>query len=280
MLMVNLNTRFSRRVSMYANYTLNFANDLPQTPSDPYDFALDWGRSNLDRRNNLQLVGSVVAPLGLRLAPFITIRSGAPYDVLLGTDLYGDTFYNARPAFAAPGACLGGGVGTVKCTPLGDFSANVLPGAVANLVPRNYLTMANMVSVNMRVYRVFGFGPVRGGGGGAANNGAPQGGLANVFGGGGGRGGRGGGRGRGGSGGETTEHRYNVTLGMDFTNVLNHFNPAGYQGVLTSTQFGEPTTVNTGFGGGFAGGGNGFGGVAAGSTANNRRIEFQLRFAF
>jgi len=280
MLLVNLNTRFNRRISMFVNYTLNFSNDLPQTPSDPYDFALDWGRSNLDRRNNLQLVGSVVAPLGLRVAPFVTIRSGAPYDVLLGSDLYGDTFYNARPAFAASGACAGGSAGAVKCSPLGDFNAGVLPGQVSNIIPRNYLTMANMVSVNMRVYRVFGFGPVRGGGGRGGNNAGQQGGLSNVFGGGGGRGGRGGGRGRGGFGGDSTEHRYNVTVGMDFTNVLNHFNPAGYQGVLTSTQFGEPTTVNTGFGGGFAGGGNGFAGVAAGSTANNRRLEFQLRFAF
>ena len=62
---------------------------------------------------------------------------------------------------------------------------------------------------------------------------------------------------------------------MSVTNVLNHFNPGGYQGVLSSPQFGEPTTVNTGFGGGgFQGGGG------QGSVANNRRIEFQMRFAF
>lgn len=286
MLLVNLNTRFSRRVSLFANYTLNFTNDLPTTPSDPYNFAADWGRSNLDRRHNFQMAGSVLGPFGLRFAPFVTIRSGAPYDVLLGTDLYGDTYYNARPAFAPAGICPAafiGTVGSIACTTRGQFDAAVLPGQTANLVPRDYLTMASMVSVNMRVYRVFGFGPVRGGNRAANNNnGGPPGGLANVFGGG-GRGGRGGG-GRGGRGGffggENTEHRYNVTLGMSFTNILNHFNPGGYQGVLSSTQFGEPTTVNTGFGGGFAGGGNGFNGVAAGSTANNRRVEFQLRFAF
>jgi len=274
MLMVNLNTRFSRRVSMFVNYTLTKANDLPGFPTDPYNFALDYGRSNLDRRNNLQVVGSVLAPLGLRFAPFITIRSGAPYDVLLGSDLYGDTLFNARPAFAPNGAACGG---DIVCTPLGNFATNVAPGQSPNLVPRNYLTMAGMVSVNMRVYRVFGFGPVRGGN----NRALPQGGglPGGGFGGGGRRGGGGarGGGGRGGFGsGDVTEHRYNVTFGVNFTNVLNHFNPAGYQGVLSSTQFGEPTTVNTGFGGGGFNGGPG----AAGSAANNRRIEFQTRFTF
>ena len=37
-LMATLNTRFSRRVSLYANYQLTYANDLPSTPTDPYDF--------------------------------------------------------------------------------------------------------------------------------------------------------------------------------------------------------------------------------------------------
>ena len=64
---------------------------------------------------------------------------------------------------------------------------------------------------------------------------------------------------------------------MSVTNLLNHFNPGGYQGVLSSPQFGEPTLVNTGFGGGgFQGGGGG----NQGSVANNRRIEFQTRFTF
>lgn len=86
-------------------------------------------------------------------------------------------------------------------------------------------------------------------------------------------GGMGGGRG-GRGGGETTEHRFNLTVGMNFVNFLNHFNPGGYQGNITSPYFLQPTSVNTGFGGG-PGGGGGFG-----STANNRRIEFQSRFTF
>jgi hypothetical protein len=75
-------------------------------------------------------------------------------------------------------------------------------------------------------------------------------------------------------GGGTSDRRFNVTLGVNVTNVLNHFNPAGYQGVITSPQFLQPTSVNTGFGGGGVGMGGG------GGSANNRRIEFDSRFTF
>jgi hypothetical protein len=53
-MMVTVNTRFNRNVSIYANYQLTHANDLPSTPTNPYDFMQDYGRSTLDRRNNFQ----------------------------------------------------------------------------------------------------------------------------------------------------------------------------------------------------------------------------------
>jgi len=282
-LMVNFNTRFSRRVSLMGNYSLNYAHDLPSTPSDPYDFALDYGRSNLDRRHNFQMFGSVLGPKGVTFAPFVIVRSGAPYDVLLGQDVFGDTYLNARPVLAGPGAACGA---DIVCTAYGNFNTN--PAAVVtgnSLVPRNFLTMAPLFSLNLRVYRVFGFGDRgasravpgdmggRGGGGrgpGGGGPGGPGGGM---------RMGPMGGGGRGGFGGGATEHRFNLTLAVSFTNILNHLNPGGYQGVLTSNEFGQPTSVNTGFGGGFGGGPGGPGGPM-GTVANNRRIEFSTRFTF
>jgi hypothetical protein len=280
MISSQLNTQFSRRVSLIANWTVSYANDLPGTPTDPYDFMLDYGRSTFDRRHNIQIQGSILGPKGIRLAPFITIRSGSPYDVLLGQDIFGDEEFNVRGGFAPAGAACGG---AVYCTPFGNFTtAGVTATNFANLVPRDYLTMPMMYSINARIYRVFGFGPSRSGnrnnfnpGGGNFNPGGGFGGGGRGgFGGGGGRGGFGGG-GRGGrGGGEATDHRYNVTLSLQVTNALNHFNPGGYQGVLTSTQFGQPTSINTGFGGG------GFAGGGAGSTANNRRLELSTIFQF
>ncbi|HWC97842.1 MAG TPA: carboxypeptidase regulatory-like domain-containing protein [Candidatus Sulfopaludibacter sp.] len=276
--MVTMNTRFSPKVSLYANYQLTYANDLPGTPTNPYNFALDYGRSNLDRRNNFQVFGSVVAPLAIHLAPFITLRSGGPYDVLVGEDLFGSTLTNARAAFAPQGACppgFRGVIGDVVCSSAGNFTGayNVANGS--NVVPRNYLTMAGLISVNLRLYRTFGFGPVAGGrGAGGPGGGGPGGGGGGGHDRGGGGGMRMGPGGGGGRGGDVTEHRFNLMLGVNVTNILNHFNPGGYQGVITSPQFLEPTTVNTGFGGG------GFGGFGGAAAANNRRVEFDARFTF
>ena len=99
----------------------------------------------------------------------------------------------------------------------------------ANLVPRNYLTMPGIVSVNMRIYRVFGLGAKRGGRG-ARWGGRPEcggfGGPGGGFGGpgGGGRGGGGmsmgprGGGGRGGMGG-SSDRRFSLTVSANFTNA-------------------------------------------------------------
>jgi hypothetical protein len=294
-LMANFNTRFSRNVSLFGNYQFNNSNDLPGTPTDPYNFAQDWGRSSLERRHRFQLVGSVVAPLNIRLSPFVTLQSGSPYDVVLGRDIYGNTLKNARPTFATA-SCTSGDV-----TLLGDFCTNPVPGVTANLVPRNFLTGAGLISFNVRVGRTFGFGPRRGaagnamaqggGGGGDMGGGGGGGGRGGMGGGGGGRGGAGGGgggmrmgaggggRGGGGGGGaDLTEHRFNLTLSVMFNNLINHYNPGGFVGNLNSPQFGQPTGINSGFGGGPGGGGGAGGG--GGSVANNRRIEFQTRFSF
>jgi hypothetical protein len=270
-LMATINTRFSKRVSVYANYQLTYANDLPSIPTNPYNFRQDYGRSNLDRRNNFQLFGSIQAPAGIWISPFIILRSGAPYDVLAGVDLYGTTLENARAAFA-PGICpagFSGTIGNVVCSTAGAFTSSYNPANPINLVPRNFLTMTPLISVNLRIYHVFGIGRVMAN----ATTGAPGGGGGGGRGSGGGAmsmGSSGGGRG---SGGGATDHRFNLTIGLNVTNLPNHFNGAGFQGVITSPQFLQPTTVNTGFGGGGVGGGGG-------GTANNRRIEFDSRFTF
>jgi hypothetical protein len=300
-IMFSFNTRFSRRVSLQGNYQYTHANDLPGTPTNPYNFLQDYGTSNLNRRSNLTVFGSIQAPAKIVIAPTIIIHSGAPYDVTVGTDIYGDNG-SARGLFAPSGAPCDP-QGGVYCTPYGNFSTNytgVLNGSAipANLVPRNYLTMPGVVSVNMRIYRVFGFGAKKasalgampgggdpgmggpGGPGGGGPGGGGGGGFGGPGGGGGGRGGGGGmsmgprgGGGRGG-GGASSDRRFSLTVSANFTNALNHFNPGGYDGVLTSTQFGQATSVNTGFGGG------GPGGAGMGSTANNRRIDLGLRLNF
>jgi hypothetical protein len=270
-LMANFNTRFTRNLSLQGNYAFNNSHDLPGTPSNPYDFSADWARSSFERRHRFTLVGTMVAPLGIRLSPFVTLQSGSPYDVILGRDIYGDTLKNVRPALA-----FGPGPGVICPEEFGCF--NTEPSLEGPFLPRNYLTSAGMVSVNVRVGRTFGFGSPRGnratgdfggggrggpGGGGFHGDGGPHGGGGGMR--------MGGGGGRGGFGfGDSTEHRYNMTLSVMVINILNHTNPGGYVGMINSPQFGQPTNVFTGFGGGGGGG----------TAANNRRVELSLRFSF
>ncbi len=294
MVSVNFNTRFSTKVSLFGNYSLNYAKDLPSSPTNPYDFMQDYGRSTLDRRHNFVLIGNILAPAGIRLAPFITLRSGQPYDVLSGEDLYGDTLTNARASLVSGSTCAGVvRSGDNVCSPFGTFGTTYNVATPGNIVPRNYLTMPGLVSVNLRVYRTFGFGGhAKKGAADGMQPGMPSAGMMGMAGGGGG-GGRGpggpGGGGMGGpggggggpmgmmGGGGSTERPYNVTLSVNVENVFNHDNPGGYQGVITSPYFLQATTVNTGFGGGGPGGGGpgGFGGAA-----NNRRVQLGLRFTF
>jgi hypothetical protein len=298
MLSVNYNTRFSTKVSLFGNYSLNYASDLPSSPSDPYNFRLDYGRSTLDRRHNFIILGNVTAPAKIHFSPFITLRSGQPYDVLSGVDLYGDTLINARASFASTTTC-GNVVRAVNavCSPYGTFTSAYSVTNTSTLVPRNYLTMAGLFSVNMRVDRTFGFGhrfknavnnqqngmPSAGvmgmGGGGRGGPGGGPGGPGGGPGGGGGFGGPGGGGGgpMGMMGGGANDHPYNVTLSLNVENVFNHTNPGGYQGVITNPYFLQPTSVNTGFGGGGPGGGGPGGG---GGAANNRRLMLGVRFSF
>lgn len=63
-------------------------------------------------------------------------------------------------------------------------------------------------------------------------------------------------------------HKYNLTVGLSATNVLNHFNEGRFNGVLTSPFFGRSNNGGGGGGGPFGGG------------AGARRVELSLRFNF
>jgi hypothetical protein len=66
----------------------------------------------------------------------------------------------------------------------------------------------------------------------------------------------------------TTSHRYNLTISMSARNLLNHDNPGPIIGAITSPLFGLANQMQAGYGGGFN------------ESANNRRLELQVRFSF
>ena len=276
----NVNSRLNRNISLFSFFTLAYAHSNTDgsgsSPANPYNIAADYGRAAIDTRARFVLGGSMVAPWALRFSPFIIARTGNPFDITTGRDLNGDTQFDDRPAFATDLTRS-----SVVKTAYGNFDTNPLPGLP--VIPRNYAEGPSSFTVNLRVSRTFGFGASRnqaaanrdgGFGGGPGGDHGPGGGRGGY--GGGGRGGPGGGGGMrmGGGGmrgmfgdGGNGEHRYNLTVSVSARNLFNHVNLGQPIGNLSSPQFGQSNTLAGGFGPG-------------GSTANNRRLDMQVRFTF
>ena len=263
----NIRTQFSRNVSLFAFYVLGYANSNTDgsgsQPANPYNVAADYGRSAMDIRHRVTMMGNFTAWHGLQISPSVMIQSGAPFNITDGRDMVGDTLFNSRPAFATDPTKPG-----VVMTPWGLLDPNPGPGEV--LIPRNFGQSPGSIFINARISRTWGFGqprgsaamPQRGGGGGmyGGGGGGPRGGFGGMrMGGGGPRGGMFG-------GGSSSEHRYTITLSAQVRNVLNHTNPGGIDGNLLSPFFGQSTSLAGGYG--------------PNSAAGNRRMEFSLRFGF
>jgi hypothetical protein len=258
-LMFNLNTQVGRWLTLFSRYSLNNAHSdtdgLTSIPSNPLNFAQDWGRSALDIRSNFFLGGSIMAKWGLRFSPFIVAHTGNPYNITTGTDLYLDNAETARPSYiSAPPPGL---------TPSGYLTyLNPAPVVGSAEVLRNGFTGPGFLGVNLRVSKTFGFGTTKFAGPSGGSRGGGGGGGRGGFGGGGFGGGP-----RGMGGGETTEHRYNLTVSINARNILNHENVSAPIGAMTSPYFMEATGIQGGYG-------------AESTSSDQRRIDLQLRFAF
>jgi hypothetical protein len=282
-LITNVNTRVNSHVSVQGFYVYGQAHSNAQSPlMDQYNDTFDWGRARFDIRHRAFIGGNVGLPFALVLAPFVTMSSGAPFNITTGNTFYGDGITNERPAFAAPGD-----TSVVSRTINGiTYDLNTKPVLGDRYIPVNYGNGPNQFSVNFRLSRSWGWGERSTGNpnqfGGRGGPGGPGGG--GPGGGGGGRRGGGGGGGFGGFGGGPrgmggmgnvggSGKKYNLTATISARNAFNHVNFGPPVGVISSTFFGESTTLAGG-----GGPGGGFGGN--GGAAGNRRIEMQLRFTF
>ena len=259
-MIVNINSRLSKKVSLFGFYTLGYANGNSDggSPMNQYDLSSEWGPTRFDIRQRFFIGGSITAPFKLTFSPFITGSSGAPYNITTGNDFNGDLIYNERPAFATDPNAPG-----VVSTAYGLLNINPQPGD--KIIPRNYGRGPAQFNLNLRLARTWGFGKSRetaNSGAGAPPPGGPRGGL----GGGGFRGGGPGGPGGMFGGGDNTGKRYNLTLSASARNLLNYVNLSSPDGNLSSPYFGQSLSLAGGFGGG--------------ASVYNRRIDLQLRFSF
>jgi hypothetical protein len=278
-LIANVRFALGKKVSLFGFYTLGYANSNVSSGgggggfgsgltssasflSNQYDPEADYGRAAFDVRHRAFIGGSIDVPYGFRLAPFIIINSGQPYNITTGTDLNGDSIFNDRPVLLSTATCGAVSVtGTNYCTPLGTFGA-ALPTSGQTVLPVNYETGPANATFNLRVSKTFGFGKeakgsAGGGGGGGQRGGYPGGGL-------GGRGLSGAGGGGNPFGGATTSHRYNLTFSISGRNIFNTVAPSTPIGNLSSPFFGQSIAL----GGPFS------------SASSNRRVDLQVMLAF
>jgi hypothetical protein len=285
-LVVNTNARINAKISIFGYYVYGHANsDVNGSPSNPYNFAQDYGRASYDIRHQANFNGSILAPWGIRLSPNIGLRSAPPYNIVTGLDDTGTTVLNQRPAFIPAGSNLAAcgprvAAGQPPCIAHG-FVVNPTQGMT--IIPINYGVAFPQYNVNMRISRTWGFGESiastrnrqqQDGGGGPGRGpgfGQPAGGGGGPRGGGGG-GARGGGGAPGGFGdaGGSSGKRYSLTASAMFHNLFNTKNDGLPVGTLLSPEFGQSTQLAT----------SGFGAGGAAAQAFNRRIDFSLRFSF
>jgi hypothetical protein len=255
---------FIKDLSLFGYYTLNHANSdtggAGYVPSIPGDISADYGRASFDIRQRLFFGGTIGAPYGIRLSPFLIVQSGIPFNITTGHDVFGDAQFNTRPSFAT---CGSGSATSVVQTVYGCFNTLPQPGEAP--IPINYATSPGRFSLNLRVSKTFGFGqkkePVASGGAGGAST------FGRGPGGGGDHGGgqRGGGGMGGMFGGSPTNKRYNLTLSANARNLFNNVNYGNFIGNLSSPLFGQA---------------NSLAGQPYSSSTANRRIDLQVQFTF
>ena len=208
-----------RQVLLYGYYI--FGHSYADTggpssfPSNQYDLNVDYGRAPQDIRNRLYLGGLVGLPFKLRLNPFLIAQSNAPFNIIVGEDLNGDSQFNDRPAFATDLSRP-----SVYRTPWGNFDADPLPGQ--KIIPFDYGTGPTLVMLNVGLTRNVSFGPP------LAEQPAPPAAVP-------------------GKPAPKAEiaRRYTMNLGIQAQNVFNNVNGGTPVGVLGSPLFGQSTTLST-----------------------------------
>lgn len=267
-LITNVQIRLSQKFTLNSFYALGYANSdtagPSSNPSNSAHLTDDYGRASFDVRNKLFFSGTASLAHNIRISPFIIANSGAPFNIITGTDLNNDSFFNDRPSFST--ACASGPLpANIVSNHYGCF--NLTPAANDPRIPVNYGHGPANVTVNLRASKTFGFGADTKKASASAPSGGP----------GGGPGGGGGGRGPGGGmagprglgnvfGPSSTTRRYNLTIAAMARNLFNTWNPGAPIGDLSSTMFGKSNSLP---GGPFS----------AGSTAN-RIFDLSATFAF
>jgi hypothetical protein len=243
-IILNVNSKLTSRLSFFSNYTLNRAlsntDGLITSPANPYNSSGEYGPAITDIRNSL-VFGGTFERWKFRIAPMLRMLSGPPFNVTAGGDIYGDTLFNARPGISPDPSKPG-----LIQTPYGLLDPN--PRLDEPTLSRNSGRGPGYILFNLRLTKLFEFGRV-------PTSAAKQAGDTTAE--------------RKASASE--EHRYTISLAASIRNIINHKNPGPIIGDISSPFFGQANQ---------SAGATGFGGTGFLESANNRRLEFQMKFSF
>jgi hypothetical protein len=217
---VNLNPR--RWLYLFAFYVAGIdhsdANGTSWFVSNSYNIRQDYGRDDSDTRQQFYMGTSINLPHGLAVRPFLSARSGRPFNITTGTDLNGDTIYNDRPAFATDLSRP-----SVVHTSYGNFDTDPLPSQT--VIPYNYGHGPALAWVDMQLSEQLHIGPrpstV------IAQPGSPAGPNAHPA--------------------RTPERPWTLEFSLEVENLFNHTNGSTPVGVLSSPLFGQSLSVATDF---------------------------------
>ncbi len=254
-LIFNFRSNFIDGVSIFGNYSFSGAksdSDGAGTfPANSYDLSGEYGNAALDVRHRFVVGGNFETLWGVRLSPFVTFRSGIPFNITTGADTNGDSLFTERPAFVTNLSEPG-----IVTTRFGAFDPT--PDAGDTMVPRNYGRGSELFVVNLRATKEFGFGGGKKDAAPQQGQGGSRGGINSPYG--------GGQQQRN----DDDEKPYNLEFSVQIRNLFNRTNKGTPVGNLSSELFGQPVSLAGGFG--FGGGGS--------QAAGNRRVEFEVQFSF
>jgi hypothetical protein len=240
-----------RKINFWGYYTFlksrNTDSGTSGSSFDPYDFGGEWGRSPFDVRHFFVVGGYYVAPHGFSINAFALGNSGSPFNITIGRDPNGDTFFSERPAFATNPAKPG-----VIQTPMGMLDPNPSPGQT--IIPRNFGQGPGYLTANVGLSKNFQFGKAI-----PPKDAAPAVVQSNVK----------GPESKNPSPKPPVARPYQLNFSIYATNVLNHTNPANPIGNIASPYFLKSTASSQAF---VFGPGGGSGG--------NRQISLTVRLAF
>jgi hypothetical protein len=103
-------TRFFNGSLQYVfGHAMNDTNGIGSFPANNYDLSGEWGRANSDQRHRFELMGAIKSGPWFTLGVGLSLRSGRPYSLTTGKDLYNTGNTSARPPGVARNTLEGPG---------------------------------------------------------------------------------------------------------------------------------------------------------------------------